>query len=284
MPDEPGTPVDGDEPTPAETPPVETPAPVEEDPVEVQGKKMVPLGVAEKLRGERQELKDQLEQGKTKLAQQDQWIVQAQPILQRMQAEPKIAEWVRTGALPSTSPPEATDPALESMAKTLDLYDPSGKPDLARAKALQAFVKQEAQTLVDDRIKPLATRTAQGAASVNYEKLKATRLPDGSTVDPEILDHWWNALGVDHTQDPNVAATALLQAIGHQVMTGKAFAKPVARQAQPALVTDTAGGKGGRVTLTDVHLKIAKEMGVEAADFQKGIEEAITNEGVLEEF
>lgn len=248
--------------------------------VEVKGQRMVPVEQLAEARKDKRFAKEKLEATEAELTTLRTFADQAQPILQRIQSDPELLEAVKAGRLPDRAPETEDTSALAELAKTLDLFDASGKPDLARAQKLNDLVQAHAKTLVDAQIKPLADRTAEQQSTVNLERLKQMRLPDGTSVDPSILDSWFAALGAEKTQDPNVANTALMQSIGHQVLTGKKFSRPVSAP----IVTDTAGGRTSRVELDTTHKKIAKELGVSTDSFQQGIEAVQTRNGVLEEY
>jgi len=280
MSDEPGTVLEEadapvTEPTPELTTPVEPTTPTE--PPE---RKMVPLEQLQKERSRRQEAEKYRET--------------VQPVMvhlrQLQQQNPALIEALRTGQLPTAEPvpaPNAPNPQLEQMAKTLELYTADGKPDVGRATVLAEMIDAQATARTDqmikERVDPLAAQTASGQSAANYQRLLQTRLPDGSQVDKEIFDHWWNALGAQHTQDPTVAATAVLQAIGQQVLAGKPFKKAPPAPGVP-LVTDAAGGRGGPVRLSAAQERIAKEIGVTPEQFKKDIEAADRSDGVLETY
>ncbi len=295
--DEPGAVVEQEAETPEQTP-VSAPADGHEaapdqdvDDQAVQdekGRKMVPLEAVQKERKEKRELKGKVETLQSQIEQARAFQQQATPVLQALQARQDLIDALRSGqpVQSGKSPNEqlpTADPELEQVAKTLDLYDSSGKPDLERAKTLQSLIQRQAETLVEAKVKPLAERTAIGHSSANYERLKNTTLADGSKVDPQIFDYWWNALGAENTQDPNVAATALLQAIGHHQLSGKPFIKPAARVGAPLMIDNAGGRHRGPVTLSSDQKNVAKELGVSAADFQKTIETAMQNDGILED-
>jgi hypothetical protein len=189
---------------------------------------------------------------------------------------------VKAGKLPDPTPPQAEgdDPVLVDLAKSLDLFDARGKPDVGRAHVISGYMESIAEAKAKALTEPLAAQTAKGQAQINYERLKDIKLPDGSTVDPQIFDFWRNAIGDEYMQNTETARTALMQAIGHQVLTGKPFVKP----AGPALVTDASGGRRTRnMKLTDNQVQIAKEMGVGSEVFQAGVKHVMDNDGVLEE-
>jgi hypothetical protein len=243
---------------------------------------MVPLATLAEARQDKKAAKEALEASKEQLKELQVFAAQAQPILQRIQADPALLAAVKAGKIETSAPKGVVDQAQVEMAKTLDLYNASGQPDIARAQKVLDLVQAQAKSTAAEEVRPYAERTAQGQSQANYERLKQMKLADGSIVDPEIFEHWWTSLGAEHTQDPNVANTALLQALGHQVLTGKPFAKAPMAAAQPALVTEDAGGRRTTTTMGEEQQRVARDLGVSENDFQQGIDKVRSNDGVLE--
>ena len=216
-------------------------APPADDPEvhDVGGQKMVPYAALRDAREEARALKE-------KAAQFDQvssWYAQNRPYVDFLQANPDLLK-PRQAPVPEATPaPPEHDDALVSLARTLDLYTPEGKPDANRAATIRNLVKSEAKTIAQEAVKPLAEMTTRERAQVNYQHALNVTLPNGQKPNPATLAAIWK------NGDPNVlsttdgAAYAVMLAVGAEMMAAQPQAQPPQAPAQPPVVTEPAGSR-----------------------------------------
>lgn len=210
---------------PVVTPPVVTPPAEPDEPgsVVVGDQKMVPLSA---LISERDKGKDL----KTRADQFDQlsgYVSQVKPYIEFLQANPDLMTRATAPAPTPAAVPEH-DPVAEQLAKTLDLYTPDGKPDIARAKTLVTVIDTIADAKADARVKPIAESTAKSKSAENFQRALVTVTPDGRKVDPAVLKGIWERLPVAATADETQAGVLVYAALGYDVMHGTKTATPSA--------------------------------------------------------
>lgn len=230
-------------PTPDPTPapaPVEAPAPVapvdpdEAQAVEVQGEKRVPLAALKAAREENKALKERA----AKADQYEQYLVQKAPMLKVLEDNPQLFQ---QATQPQQAPaPTGADPELVELARSLDYYDKNGAPDLERAVKHQQIIRREAQRIAQTMVQPLAQTTAQEASNANWARLVTQKLPNGQTINADILAKYWRSVPAQYTADKRVAVTVFNQAFAEQMMTS-ALPNAPAPPANPPLHTENAG-------------------------------------------
>jgi hypothetical protein len=240
--------------------PAEEPAAAEVEAVEVGGQKYVPLAAVIAERKEKQALKeragraDQLEQTVNEMRPYVEFLRQNQGLMQRQPAAPAPAQ------------PDA-DPAVEQLARTLDLYTPEGKPDLTRAGAIRQMMSESARQAAADAVRPVRAQSDQERSAYNY-RMAMTSAPEGVDVDKGALTTFWQALPPDLTADPNVAMLVTLLAAGASSLKGKPA--KVVPPANPPLQTEAAGGnQPARRALSGIERSVAKERGLTEEAYHK---------------
>lgn len=220
--------------------------PAEVQPVEVDGTVMVPLAALKSERQQRQTAEKELARVKPYAE-----FIEKNPNLVRPQAPPPPA--------PTTFGAPPPDPRLEGLAKSLDLYTPEGKPDLARASYLQGFMMQTAHQMTQQQMAPLREDNHQTKSARNFQVMLATKDASGRPVNPQNLAAMWRSVTAEQSADPDVAAVLALTALGMDA---------VSRQQQPAapgappIVTEGVTGAPRKASLSQLETNLARERGI----------------------
>ena len=250
-------------PAPVEPPPVEPPPdPDEQEAVELQGGKYVPLPALKAVRGENKELRakvadrDALAQ---QLAQLQGQVAGYRDVQQQLQRPP--------GA---PAGPVAPDPQVVAFARSLDLYtqDASGQavPDVAKATQILGVMQQVATAAAGQLVRPIAESTARDRSTVNYHWALSVKDPNGKTIPKELVDEVWKSMPLEATANPEIAKTLVFAAAGMDRMRqGPTIAAP-----PPPVVTEPVGGvPRSRAVMSSLETKVAAERGVKAEDWAK---------------
>lgn len=192
--------------------------------------------IASSYRGKIKELKAELEQTRTtaqratqlesQIAQLQQQVQQLTPYAQAFQAHQQAAQQPQQNA--------QEDAEAEEYAKVLDLYQPDGKPDIARAKKALAAIDRLATRKAEATVAPIQQTQVQERAAYNLARAKNTELAGGVKADPAILDLVWRQLDPALTATPEGAKQAFIAALGYSHLTKAASpAQPAAQPGQP---------------------------------------------------
>jgi hypothetical protein len=282
MADEPQAPVE--EPEVDEAEETEILEDVKDDVTEDQeGKKKIDAKAFIKERRSVKAIKDQLKAVQAQNEQITKAIQPWAPVLQTLQNNPELLQQLQQGHIPQqapTAPPDPSNAELEEFARTMDLYDAQGRPDVQRAAILDERNKRQMAQLVDERVAPLAQGSANDKSINLFQQMALLKGKSGRAVQAESLAEMWKVVPPDMTAEPNVAHFMRWAAMGRDLDEGKmSDIKPP----PPALMTESAGGRGNAPTsLNDSQSKIAREMGVSAKDFAAGIDFVAKNNGRLE--
>ena len=291
------------DPAPVEAPPVVDPTPepveaaaerdVESDTLEIPDSSMeggkakyVPLSALSGARSELRELKGQLEQAKAGSARAEQLEQQIAALTaQVQQMAPFVQAYQAAVQQPAPSGPaelSADEHAeLTELARTLDLYDAQGQPDVQRAQKVAALVDTRAGRQAQASVAPIHQHTVSQQAAYMLARAKATAAPNGQKPDPTVLEAIWARLDPAIVATPDGARQAWIQAFGLSAMGSPTTAAP-ARNAngqftpqQPAaaipdpLHTERAGGRDTPATmpLSDMERRMAKDMGLTEQEY-----------------
>jgi hypothetical protein len=267
----------------AAAPPADDPD--EADVQDVAGQKMVPYPALRAARDEARALKEKA----AKFDEVSTWYAQHKPYVDFLQANPDLLK-PRQAPAPAPAPtatPEQ-DEALVSLARTLDLYTPEGKPDAARAATIRNLVKSEAKTIAQEAVKPIAEMTTRERAQVNYQHALNVTMPNGQKPNPATLAAIWK------NGDPNVLATAdgaalaVMMAVGAEMMSGQPQTTPAPQPqppGQPPVVTEPAGSRHvNRAPISEFEQRVMNIRGISPqkyAEYTKEFRAGQTN--VLED-
>lgn len=259
---------------PAPAPVAEAPAPEPEAPaapaepeaVEVGGERMVPLAALISERSKATALK-------TKADQFDQmagWYNEAKPYVDFLRANPDLLKPREAAPAPAAAPaPPEADPALVSLARTLDLYTPEGQPDAKRAQAIREMVKTEAQGIAQEAVKPFEQQSINERAQTNLRYAMGVDY-NGVKPNPKVLQQIWETTDPRMLATQQGAAAAVLMAMG----LGAAMAPQAPAAAAPAAPTTTpvlsepAGGRNpNRPAISEFESRVLKIRGIDHAKY-----------------
>lgn len=238
---------------------VEHPAdhPAEVDAVEVGGQKYVPVGALISERKQRQAA----EKEAAKVADLESYARDSKPYVEFLKANPGFLAQ-RQPQPPSGPQPDQPDPQSEQLAKTLDLYTPEGKPDVARAATIRHMMTTTAQQIAQQTIAPIHERTAQEESARNFYVALGYKDPSGRSPRQETLVSLWKSMSPQQTADKNVAAILTATALGMDYSQGKPAIQP---PAQPPLISEGPGNTPRRPALSKLEQNIARERGMTEA-------------------
>lgn len=259
------------EPAPAADPDGDRPAEVEA--VEVAGQKYVPVSVLKAEREKRQQLAPLAQRAQ----QLEAWAQANKPYIDFLQANPDFLK--PRQAEPAPAPADPTpDPAALELAKSLDLYDASGQPDLARAAKIQGLMAMTAEQKAQALVQPFQEQQTQRAAVENYQRVVAFAQQSG--VDKGVVDFLWQesakqgAEGMRLWANPDNARSLALMAIGahsaYQQQHGKA-APPAVKPPEPVFTEASGGNPRSRPTLSGLEGRVAKERGMTETQWSENL-------------
>jgi hypothetical protein len=263
--------------------PVETAPPTEPEQedipdgaIEQGGQVMVPLAA----------LKAEREQNKTlkgKAAQADQmtqWVNQARPYIDFLQANPDLMKQRQEPTqAPVAQTPAQDDPAAIDLARTLDLYTPEGQPDAKRALKIMTTVETLAERKAQAIVKPVQDQSLQEKAIANFHQAANSQLPNGQTVDRNVLWQIWSGGDPRVLSTPQGAAAAVALAYGMQHMQAAPAIQP---PSQPPVVTESFGSRiPGAKPLTEMDQRVIQVRGMDPkkyAEHAKAFKPGETNQ------
>ena len=275
MSNEPGVVIDPDAPqalveapqAPSATtePPAE---PAEEDipeAVEFQpGVKYVPVGALKAVRDENKVLKPLA----AKAAELEQQVNEFRPYVEFLRSNPAL---LQPQARPAPVTPQAEDPALVELARTLDLYTADAKPDTARAAKIRDLTRAEAQAIAEKTMAPVQEGAWEQTAAHNLQWMVSQTDAFGRPLEEAAIvasvRSIYGALPKGEAlrvlADSRVAQLIVNDAVARQ-SKGKPFTPPPAAPAGPALHVEAAGGGTGP-SVSEDH---TRRLGVKHADYE----------------
>lgn len=237
--------------------PPEPPAaepPEEPDAIEVNGQRMVPVGTLIEERKQRQAFQKEA----AKVADLEAFARDARPYVEFLKANPGLQR--QQPVAPVQPPAAVADPHAELIAKTMDLYTPDGKPDLARGAVMSGLVKTVAREMAQGLIAPIQQESAQTQSARNYQVALSIKDKDGNSPSPQALTQIWRTMDPRQTADPNVASILALTALGLDRVSGQKT--PAVAPLQPLLVTEGPGAVTRRPALSVLETNIARDRGI----------------------
>lgn len=232
--------------------------PEEEEAVDVNGTRLVPLSALKQVREELKAVRGQASQAQ-QLAQQ---LAETRGQLQGYQQVTQQLQAQRQAPEPKES---KVDPNALKFAQRLDLYrqDASGQavPDTDKAAELLAIIEQVADQKASARMQPLQQQSAQQASARNYQWAIGIKDPSGRQVDQSVITEIWKAFPAEYTANPQVAQTLVYTALGMDRMRQQAQVQP---PAGPPVHTEGVGGNPrNRPVMSELERKIAADRGVD---------------------
>ena len=276
-------------------PVVDDDAAIEAEAIEIPtGEKLVPLSAVTKLRAELKTVKGQagkvaeLEQ---KLKETEGNLQAAAPYIHAARAMLQAQQQPQQPAQPEGPTPEETA-ALEEIARDFDFYKADGSLDLAKAERHQKRTRAEAERIAQAQMQPLVEQNLHSRYQALLGKAMNTEI-NGVKADPEILKQEFNHIasqpgGLQTLASPEGAKQLYIHALGMSVVKwlneGKAItpkqAKALAQAQQAAadlpepLFTEKSGGRAPQpVALDDGDKRLARDLGISQAEYQKMVSE-----------
>lgn len=263
------------------TDPATEEAETETESIEKEGKKFVPLGVLGKERERRRTLESQVKDLTEKAGRAEklqQFATQVQPIIQALQQRPELVQQILNPE-PQKKDAAPQDEELVSLAKTLDLYDSSGRPDIDRARMLQTVIDARVQGRVKEVVEPVSRGRVEDKAAANYQWMLNQTDGAGNRVDKNIIDNIVSRMPREQLADMDMAANVWAMAYGYQ---GLGKAKKAVPQAGEPVMVESPGGMSKPIALSDREKQLARELGRSEKDVLADLTKALDNDGVLE--
>lgn len=244
--------------------------------------KYVPLSALAGARAELQKVKAALETAKAGSARAQQLEQQLTTLQGQVDQLLPIAQAYQAAVQQAPAQPQemsADERAeLEDLARTMDLWDAQGQPDIAKAQKAAAIFDKRAGRQAQATVAPIHQQTEQSRATYNLQRAMNTDI-NGVKADPDILKGLWARPEMRALAATDEGAKHLLvQAVGMTVVAGKGTPKAQARTAAgqftatteipPPLHTEKAGGKDvAAVPLTESEKQVAKDLGLTDAEY-----------------
>lgn len=242
---------------PAEAPPDED----TREAVEVNGSRMVPIGVVQALREELKNRPKTEDFVNLRAAYEE-----ARPYVDFVRANPAL-----------TTPPEQApapiqhedDPQLVELARTMELYDVrTGFPDTKRAQVIRDMTRREAETIAEARLAPVRETSQEATATDNIRRLMSDSAQQGQEIEPQYLLQAVQSITKSMPKadamrllaDPSVVEVIGLTALGMQ-SRGRPRGAPPAQQTPPSLYTEGAGGVRPDVPMSEGSRRLARLTG-----------------------
>jgi len=239
------------------------------------GVKMVPLAAVQAERGRRKEAEGKFTAAETELAtirpkaqrydEVEPQIRAAMPIIQGIQRRPDLVAQLNQPA-PAVKEPAGplSDQEAIDHAKALDLYTPTGEPDVARAQNVAKMYAGIAQRQTQQAIAPFQQNEAQRQSATNYQHFAQMKDATGNVVDPKVLANVWANVPAEQSANPAVANVLYLMALGQQQALGKS-----PRAALPAVIPteSVGGGKTSSPAITTVDQSMMRAAGIAEKDY-----------------
>ena len=239
-----------------EQPPI---APTEPEPAPIEAehdpeKTYVPLAAVHAEREKAQRYKEQVDS----LSQRAAYVEQ----LQRENA--LLVARIQQGPQPVVAPvPVIADDEAESLARTLELFDAAGQPDLARARKAAGILKPMAEAAAAQAVAPYAEMTAADRVSRFRQQAASMRDPDGNAINPQVLEAMFNLVTKGDPNllaDQNAATIVALAAAGYERMQGRKSPPPAPEHAP--VVSERVGGRADSgPSVSEQEIRMLKQAG-----------------------
>jgi hypothetical protein len=249
-------------------PPEQADHPAEVNVVDVGGQKMVPAGVLAELISERRQ-RQALSEKAARVDELEAYARDSKPYVEFLKANPGLISQRNQPAQPQAPAAPTSDPESEQLAKTLDLYTPEGKPDVARAATIRQMMTTTAQQIAQQTIAPMREESDQTKSARNYQVALGMKDAQGNTPSPQALQTIWRQMTPAQTADPHVASILALTAMGLDRVNQKA---PPAAPTSAPLVTEGQGQSPRRPSLSKLEQNVARERGISESQWAKNIE------------
>lgn len=277
-----------DEPAAITPPPTEPAAPDPQTPqdepdpegtVEIPSGKVVPLAALQETRGKVKELNTALSAKDQEIAQLREKAAKVDQIQQEWQAVQPLIQQIKTQP-PAAPKPAETDPhmvvgknpvtgapiTLLDYTKTLDLYDPSGRPDIERGLALLGVQQYQADRRAQAHVAPIQQHTAATQAQQMRASFAQIKDANGKTVNPAVLDQMFAIVPPEMAARQDVATVLYYAAKGLEAHGTKGAAPPP----PPVLPTESVGdGIPAKTELTTADRRMMEAAGIGEKEFTK---------------
>lgn len=222
------------------------------------GERRVPVKVVAEERRKAREAKDAL---RTTQEQLGTLIRAIQEAKSHAETQPPIAP------IAPVSDPIKT--RAERIARTLDLYDRDGQPDLARAKTFLDDQDAEVERRVKASIGPEITTRQTERSATNFKRAVAHAKGRGVAVDEQVLQQLWAQFPPEITSDERAASVILAAAASYDKLFGPAAPAPRAPVTKPGepLVVEAPSARPGPVRLSASQQQAARMTGVSEKEF-----------------
>jgi hypothetical protein len=222
-------------------------AALEQETVEIeqhgQTQQLVPRGAVKR---EREKYKQRANEEKARADRLEQLVTQQSQTLAALAGNPALAARVERIVPQSVqqAPPMPDDAAYEQLARSMELFDATGAPDIKRAKTIDAFYVGRMQPLVqqgiDNAVAPLRQQTAYDKAQANLGSLH--QMAAQGKYSQQVLNQIANAVPQEVLANPEAAAMVHYMAVGLQAeLDARAgVVKPAPVAAAPAVVPNAA--------------------------------------------
>jgi hypothetical protein len=258
--------------------------------------KLVPLSAVTTVRDQLKAARQELGAARTsaeRATQLEQQIAQLQAQVQQTTAKAQAYDAAVLAQRPpetTQQPPEDTK-ELEELARVIDLYTADGKPDIDRARKVQALQQRTAEQVVQQHVAPIRQQSLKQQAATNLLRAKETVAPNGTKADPAALDAIWARLaqqegGMAILADPQAAGHLWVMAVGTSSVlntpqtpaqvpapgaqrgpNGQFVAQPAAQA--PPLFTERAGGRDAptHAPLDDRERRVMAQLGMTEQEY-----------------
>ena len=250
---------------PPPEPPPETPVAAAEEElpgaVELNGQRMVPLGVVQALREELKQRPKAEDFEQLRAAYEE-----ARPYVDFVRANPALTTTVEPAPVP-VQPDD--DPQLVELARVMELYDAqTGKLDTKRAQMLRDMTRREAEAIAEARLAPVRETTQEATATDNIKRMMSDYAAQGQAIEApyllqavgSITKSMPKADAMRLLSDPQVVEVIGLTALGMQAKGRPRSAAP-AQPVAPPLYTEGAGGVRPEVPMSEGSKRLARLTG-----------------------
>ena len=255
--------------------------------VERDGKRLVPETVVREQREKRRAAEEQvriLSEKAKKAESLETYYAQTQPLLTALKDHPDLQEEFKQRLDPNYKPTPKDSPPVDdqlvTLAKTLDLYDVSGRPDLARAEQVRALMRAETKSVVDESVTPVQQSQVADKAQQHYQWLLGFRGDFEKPVDKTILDQFVSNMTQDELAHQDTPWRLYAMARGLEAVQSQRTRVPPP-ETEPVF-TERSGGAPVPTALSDRQKALAKELGRSEQDVLKDLISATENDGVIE--
>jgi hypothetical protein len=194
----------------------------------------------------------------------ERYVNDSRPYVEFLKANPDLLKPRQQAPAAFGTPAPQVDPQAEALAKTLDLYTPEGKPDVARATAFNQMIRSQAQQIAQQTIAPIHEQNYQTESARNFQIALTVKDAAGRSPSPASLAQIWKTMPAHQTADPNVASILALTALGLDSVSQK----PQPQAPGAPLVTEGMGGNIRRPALSALEARLAKDRNMKESEWQ----------------